>query len=142
LWFDPEAAHVVLTAPWKRIVCTTVDISVKTRMTRELIDRVKAGSSPAAKYVGTYARLHGQYNYLWDELSALAWIDPSLITAKESRYLDIDLSRGAGNGQTLSWTEQDKPKLVGPATEIQVDLDLPKFYNEFVDLLKAPTPKP
>lgn len=142
LWFDPEAAHVVLTAPWKRIVCTTVDISVKTRMTQELIDRVKAGSSPAAKYVGTYARLHGQYNYLWDELSALAWIDPSLITAKESRYLDIDLSRGAGNGQTLSWTEQDKPKLVGLATEIQVDLDLPKFYNEFVDLLKAPTPKP
>ncbi len=142
LWFDPEAAHVVLTAPWKKIVCTTVDISVKTRMTQELIDRVKAGNSLAAKYVGTYARLRGQYNYLWDELSALAWIDPSLITAKESRYLDIDLSRGAGNGQTLSWTEQDKPKIVGPAAEIQVDLNLQKFYDEFVDLLKAPTPKP
>jgi inosine-uridine nucleoside N-ribohydrolase len=142
LWFDPEAAHVVLTAPWKKIVATTVDISVKTRMTQELIDRVKAGDSPAAKYVGTYSHLHGQYNYLWDELSALAWIDPSLITAKESRYLDIDLSRGAGNGQTLSWTEEDKPKIVGQTAEIQVDLDLQKFYGEFVDLLKAPTPKP
>ncbi len=54
LWFDPEAAHVVLTAPWKKIVCTTVDISVKTRMTQELINRVKAGNSPAATYVGKY----------------------------------------------------------------------------------------
>src|ERR1700758_875280 len=142
LWFDPEAAHIVLTAPWKKIVCTTVDVSVKTRMTQELVDRVKAGNSPAARYIGTYTRLYGAYNYLWDELTALAWLDPSLITAKETRYLDIDLNRGASYGDTLSWTEQDKPKFVGPPVEIQVDLDTQKFYKEFVDLLKAPTPKP
>ena len=47
--FDPEAAHVVLRTPWKKIVCTTVDISVKTRMTQALIDRIKAGDSPAAQ---------------------------------------------------------------------------------------------
>src|SRR6266571_5414865 len=41
MWFDPEAAHIVLRAPWKKIVCTTVDISVKTRMTTQLIDRIK-----------------------------------------------------------------------------------------------------
>jgi len=142
LWFDPEAAHIVLTAPWKKVVCTTVDISVKTRMTHELIDRVKAGSSPAAHYIGTYSRLSGSYNYLWDELAALAWLDPSLITAKETRFLDMNLNRGAAYGDTLSWTEQDKPKLVGPPVEIQVDLDKQKFYDEFVDLLKGPTPKP
>ena len=142
LWFDPEAAHAVLMAPWKRIVCTTVDISVKTRLTQDLIDRIKSGSSPVARYIGTYARLHGQYNYLWDELAALAWIDPSLIMSKDTRYLDVDLNRGANYGDTLSWTEQDKPKIVGPPVEIQVDLDTPKFYKEFVDLLTAPTPKP
>src|SRR5258708_18483999 len=31
LWFDPEAAHVVLMAPSKKTVCPTVDISVTTR---------------------------------------------------------------------------------------------------------------
>ncbi len=142
LWFDPEAAHIALMAPWKRIVCTTVDISVKTRLTQDLINRVKTGNSPAAHYVGTYARLRGQYNYLWDELAALAWLDPNLITAKDTRYLDVDLNRGAGYGDTLSWSEQYKPKIVGPPVEIQVDLDTQKFYNEFVDLLKAQTPKP
>lgn len=142
LWFDPEAAHVVLTAPWKKIVCTTVDVSVKTRLTQPVIDEIKSGNSPAARYVGTYARLRGKYNYLWDELAAAAWLDPSLITKTDTRYLDIDLDRGAGYGDTLSWSENDKPKIVGPPVEIQVDLDTQKFYKMFVDLLKASTPRP
>jgi inosine-uridine nucleoside N-ribohydrolase len=107
-----------------------------------LIDRVKAHNTPAAQYIGSYARLRGQFNYLWDELAAMAWLDPSLVTAKSSRYLDVDLNRGAGYGDTLSWSEEDKPKIVGPAVEIQVDMDTQKFYKEFVDLLAAPTPKP
>ena len=129
-------------APWKKIVCTTVDISVKTRLTQSLIDLIKTANSPVAKYVANYARLQGQYNYLWDELAALAWLDPTLITAKDNRYLDIDLSRGPGYGDTLSWTEEDKPKIHGPRVEIQGDLDTQKFYKKFVDLLSAPTPKP
>ena len=141
LWFDPEAAHAALTAPWKKIVCTTVDISVKTRFTQELIDRLKPVNSPAAQYVAKYARLRGQYNYLWDELAAVAWLDPSLITAKDTRYLDLNLNRGAAYGDTLSWSEHDKPKIVGSPVEIQNDLDTQKFYKEFVELLSAPTPK-
>jgi purine nucleosidase len=142
LWFDPEAAHIVLRAPWKKIVCTTVDISVKTRMTMNLINRVKAGTTPAARYIGAYARLYGEYNYLWDELAAAAWLDPSLITKKETRYIDVDLDRGAGYGDTLTWTENDKPKRDLQPIEVQVDLDTERFYKMFVDLLTAPTPKP
>jgi purine nucleosidase len=139
LWFDPEAAHIVLRAPWKRIVCTTVDISVKTRLTADLIDRIKAGDAPAARYVGKYARLRGNYNYLWDELAAAAWLDPSLITKKETLFMDVDMDRGAGYGNTLSWTERDKPKIELQPVEVQDDVDLEKFYKIFIDLLTAPT---
>jgi len=142
LWFDPEAAHIMLRAPWKRIVCTPVDISVKTRLRKELIERVKAGNSLAAKYVGTYARLFGEYNYLWDELAALSWLDPSLITKSETRYMDVDLDRGANYGNTLTWNDKDKPKAEVRPVEIQVDLDTERFYGMFVELLKAATPKP
>jgi inosine-uridine nucleoside N-ribohydrolase len=140
LWFDPEAAHIVLSAPWKKIVCTPVDISVKTRLTSNLIDRIKASDSPAARYIGKYARLRGNYNYLWDELAAAAWLDPSLITKKEMLFMDVDLDRGAGYGNTLSWTERDKPKIEVQPVEVQDDLDLEKFYKMFVDLLTAQTP--
>jgi len=141
LWFDPEAAHIVLRAPWKRVVCTTVDISLKTRMTNELIDRIKATDSPVARYIGKYSRLQGEYNYLWDELTAAAWLDPSLITKKETRYMDVNLDRGAGYGDTLTWSDRDKPKRDVQPVEIQVDLDTEKFYKRFVELLTAPTPR-
>jgi purine nucleosidase len=140
LWFDPEAARIVLRAPWKKIVCTPVDISVKTRLTSDLINRVKAGDSPAARYVGKYARLRGNYNYLWDELAAAAWLDPNLITKQETLFMDIDLDRGAGYGNTLSWTDRDKPRVGLQAVEVQDDLDLDRFYKLFVDLLTAQTP--
>jgi purine nucleosidase len=140
LWFDPEAAHVVLRAPWKRIVCTSVDISVKTRLTADLIDRIKATDAPVARYIGKYERLWGNYNYLWDELAAAAWLDPSLITKKETIFMDVDLDRGAGYGNTLSWTDRDRPKIELQPIEVQDDLDLEKFYKLFVNLLTAPTP--
>jgi purine nucleosidase len=141
LWFDPEAAHIVLHSAWKKIVCTPVDISVKTALTTELISRIKAGTSPASRYVGQYARLRSQYNYLWDELAAVAWLDPSIITRKETRYMDIDLDRGASYGNTLTWSDKDKPKLEVKPVEVQFDLDTQKFYNLFVELLTAPTPQ-
>jgi inosine-uridine nucleoside N-ribohydrolase len=140
IWFDPEAAHIVLRAPWKKIVCTTVDISVKTRMTQDLINRIKAGNSPAARYVGAYARLFGEYNYLWDELAAAAWLDPSLITKAETRFMDVDLGRGANYGNMLTWNNKDRPKVELQPVEIQVDLDTERFYGMFVELLKAETP--
>ncbi len=141
LWFDPEAARIVLRAPWKKIVCTTVDISVKTRMTNELIDKIRTSNTPSARYISKYAYVRGSYNYLWDELAAAAWLDPSLITKKENRHMDVNLDRGAGYGDTLAWTDRDKPKRDVQAVEVQVDLDTERFYKLFVDLLKAPTPQ-
>src|SRR5207245_4254816 len=32
-WFDPEAARIVLRAPWKKLTITLIDLSVKTRFT-------------------------------------------------------------------------------------------------------------
>jgi purine nucleosidase len=54
--------------------------------------------------------------------------------------MDVDLDRGAGYGNTLSWTDKDKPKIEVQPVEVQDDLDLERFYKLFVDLLTAPTP--
>ena len=139
LWFDPEAAHIVLRAKWHKVVCTPVDISVKTKMTQEMIDRIKQGASPAARYIGRYARLWGN-GYMWDELSAAAWLDPSIITKTESRFADIDLDRGANYGNLLTWNAASKPKTDAQPIEIQDELDTAKLYKLFVDLLSGPTP--
>ena len=55
--------------------------------------------------------------------------------------MDVDLDRGAGYGNTLTWTQQDKPKVELQPVEVQDDVDLEKFYKMFVDLLSAPAPR-
>jgi purine nucleosidase len=136
-WFDPEAAEIVLRAPWKKITCTPTDISIKTKFTREMVKRIEAGGTALGRYVAKYFQPGDGNDYMWDELAAAAWIDPSLITQKETRYMGVDLDRGAGYGNTLTWTERDKPRLVGKLVEIQMDLDRERFYRMFVDLVSS-----
>lgn len=139
LWFDPEAAHIVLRANWTSVVCTPVDISVKTRLTQDLVDRIRKSTTPSARYIGQYTRVRDN-DYMWDELAAAAWLDPSIITKTETRFVDVDLDRGAGYGNLLTWSREDKPATGAKPIEIQVDLDTAKLYKLFVDLLSAPTP--
>jgi inosine-uridine nucleoside N-ribohydrolase len=135
-WMDPEASHAVLHAHWPRIVLTTVDISVKTRMEESLIAQVAKSPTPAAQYVAKYV----ESNYLWDELAAVAWLDPSVITKWQKLYVDVALDRGASYGDTLAWAPGHQPGMGEVLVEVQEDLDREKFYKEYVDLLTRPTP--
>jgi purine nucleosidase len=133
-WFDPEAAAIVLRAPWKKIVCTPVDISIKTLLTRDMVARIDAGGTPLAHYVARYFQPGNGNDFMWDELAAAAWIDPAVITKTESRYMSVDIDRGAGYGNTLIWTDEDRPKLSTQRVEIQTDLDKGKLDEMFVRL--------
>ena len=141
-WFDPEAAKNVLEAPWKKIVCTPVDISVKTRITDAMIAEINKSNNPAAQYVVKYFMKDQGGYYMWDELAAAAWIEPAFITKKVERYMNVDISHGAAYGNTLTWADKDRPMLGERLVEIQMDLDLPRFNKMFVDLMKASTPQP
>ncbi|SPF53206.1 Inosine/uridine-preferring nucleoside hydrolase [Candidatus Sulfopaludibacter sp. SbA4] len=138
LWFDPEAAHIVLRAHWPSIVCTTVDVSVKTRLSQQMFDEIAKSQAPAAKYIAKYS--HPARSYLWDELAAAAWLDPSLITGTRKVYMDINLDRGAGYGDTLTWSERIKPALDVQLVDAQMDVDMAKFGKMFVKLMTAPAP--
>ncbi len=135
-WMDPEATHAVLHAKWPRVVLTMVDISVKTHMEKNLIEQLRKSSEPAAQYVAKYA----EPGYLWDELAAVAWLNPSIITKWRKLYLDIDVDHGAGYGNTLAWTPGLQPGMCEVLVEVQDDLDKVKFYKEYVDLLSRVTP--
>jgi inosine-uridine nucleoside N-ribohydrolase len=137
---DPEAAQIVLRAPWKKIICTPTDISIKTRLSPEMIKQIAASGTALAHYLARFYQPGAGANYMWDELAAAAWINPTLITKRETRYMGVDLDRGAGYGNTLTWTEKDKPKLSAQPVEIQLDLDAEKFYQMFVNLMSASTP--
>lgn len=133
-WFDPEAAHIILRGHWPRIDLTTVDISVKTHFTPEMMHEIAASSSPAAQYVAKWTR---EYHYLWDELAALAWLDPKIITREREMYVDVDLGHGPNYGDTLTWPEKFRPTgLDVQKVHVQEELDSARFDREFVELMK------
>jgi inosine-uridine nucleoside N-ribohydrolase len=139
-WFDPEAAYVVLRAPWHKISGTPTDISIQTRFSPEMVKRIEASGTPLARYIARFYQPGQGNDYMWDELAAAAWLDPSVITRQETRYLSVDIGHGAGYGNTISWTARDKPKTAGPPVAIQMELDKQKFYDMFVKLMSAKIP--
>ena len=79
-WFDPEAARIVLRAPWKKMTITPIDISVKTRYTTEMKANITKAGTPVTEYLDKYS-LPG---YMWDEIAGAALIDPSIITGQKN----------------------------------------------------------
>jgi inosine-uridine nucleoside N-ribohydrolase len=140
-WFDPEAASIALEAPWSKITTTTLDVSLKTRPDPEVLDALAKAHSPAAEYVTAYTHRPVTINYLWDELAAAAWIDPTLITGERSVYMDVNTDHGPNYGDTLTWAEEYKPSLPLNKVHAQMDVDLPRLQKLLVDLLSHPAPR-
>jgi len=135
-WFDPEAAHIVLRANWPRVDLTTVDISIKTKFTKAMLEEISASKQPGAEYIAK--NTHELY-YLWDELAAAAWLDPKIITAEKLLYVDVDVTRGPAYGDTLTWSVDARPAALGEVkpVHVQTDLVLTRFGRMFVELMKA-----
>jgi len=134
-WFDPEAAHITLRAPWPRIDLTTVDISLKATFTEEMLAAIAKSSNPAAQYLAKFSQ---ERYYMWDEIAAASWLDPTLITRERFVYMDVDITHGPNYGNTLTWTDQFHPQTGLQKVHAQLDLDLPKFQKLFLGLMTAP----
>src|ERR1700720_2526524 len=78
-WFDPEAARIVLRAPWKKITITPIDISVKTLVNPAVRAAIAKADTPVARYLTQFS----VESFMWDELSAAALVDPSIITGQK-----------------------------------------------------------
>jgi len=133
-WFDPEAVRIVMRSPWKSITITPIDISVKTTVNPAVKAAIAKSDTPVAKYLTAYA----VESFMWDELSAAAMIDPSIVTRQKEMYVDIDVDHGPSYGETLFWdTKAEVPPWQQKAT-VQFDVDTKKLYYLYVELMTRP----
>jgi purine nucleosidase len=138
-WFDPEASSITLRAPWAKIIDTTVDASIETSPNPKMYSDWANLHTPAAQYLAKYSNAMVT-NYLWDELAAAAWLDPSIVKRERYVYMDVNTVHGPGYGDTLIWNEKDKPVLHLQQVHAQVDVDFPKLERALHDLLSRPAP--
>jgi purine nucleosidase len=133
-WFDPEAVRITMRAPWKKITITPIDISVKTSLNLATKAAIAKANTAIAHYLTEYS-MPGQ---MWDELSAAALIDPSIITGTKQLYVDIDIDHGPSYGETLFW----EPGTALPSYErvatVQFDVDAQKLYDLYIQLMTQP----
>jgi inosine-uridine nucleoside N-ribohydrolase len=143
-WFDPEAARIVLRAPWRRVSVTPADVSAKTRHSDEIVARIAPAGTPLARYIEEFHAVPANPSnpdwvpeiFMWDELSAASVLDPSVITEAREMHIDVDIDHGGPQyGYTVAWEagSNDRPG-VGKAN-IHIDVDLERFYDLYVDLM-------
>ena len=137
LVFDPEAAHIALTAPWPKVTAVG-NVSNSVTMDRALMDRIAAVKTPLTAYLAKYFTPLP----LWDEMAAAVAVDPSLVTSSVEAYMDVDVSGGADYGRAHVWPEALAPKDMGvrPVTIVQ-SIDTERFLAGVVKAAQWTPPK-
>jgi inosine-uridine nucleoside N-ribohydrolase len=128
MMFDPEAAHIALTADWAKITCLG-SVTMKTRIDQKLIDRVGAVGTPVAKLIAKYV----EKVPLWDELAAAVVVDPSVATQSVDGYMDIEIEHGINYGLVHVWPEASRPHAGERKVTIVTDVDSQKLIDMFVN---------
>jgi purine nucleosidase len=162
--YDPEAAQIVLRAPWPKLTLVTVDISEKVHMDLDLVQAIVNGQNkPIADLhrklvLDPYLQHHtADWFRMPDEMTAAYVIDPSIFTETRRLYVDIDIMHGMNYGASSFWDEVPKsyggapwpdqpyPGIQKPLpppgariANVLWDLDIDRFKKLFIDLMTRP----
>jgi inosine-uridine nucleoside N-ribohydrolase len=128
LLFDPEAAHIVLTAAWPRVTMLG-NVTGSVKVTPELATRIGAAGTPVARYFDSYAR-RGQP--MWDEIVTAVAADRTLVTDEVVVRMDVDLLPGSTYGQAQIWNEEFAPKMGEREVHLVRSIDTGRFLSRFV----------
>jgi purine nucleosidase len=138
-WWDPEAAKIMLHAPWKKITAVPTDATIGTKLTPALAKEAGSAETPVSLYFRHFAEIGFP---MWDETAAAVWLDPTLVTKSDHLAMDIDIDHGPNYGATLSWPPDFAPGLGEPAVTVVRAIDIPRLERLFVRLIQSPNPVP
>ncbi len=145
-WMDPEAARIVLRAPWRRVTVSPLNITWQVPFTREVASAAAEGDSPIAQYFArtflTGQADHAVAPFMFDQIAVLALIEPDVVTRAEEMWLDVEIDHGASYGTTLYWNQNRKPPPGVRRAIVQFDLDYPRFIEAFLELMRRPVGSP
>ncbi len=148
IWHDPEAAQLVLDAPWD-LVLVGLEITMSTAMPAEVVARLEAVETPHGRmlwqsmqhYIDVYEPLVGMRTcVLHDPLAMALALDPDLATYRLVRA-GVELRGEKTRGQVvadLRGFEADPTDPLEPGVVRLVDtLDVRAFHEKFLRALGA-----
>lgn len=154
-WFDPEATRITLRAPFREQVLVPIDIAERVYYTKAEYDRIVAGQETPITRL--YRQLHGPRfekdpagrSYVWDALTTAIFLQPSIATKLEDRFVDIDVTYGPNYGRSIGYHETRRRSFANPTdfpagtqkVKVLYDIDRKAFWDLYVELMKAPAAK-
>lgn len=129
--FDPEAARIVLTAPFASIV-SVGPVTEALSVDDALVADIAAKGTPLAAYLAQYA---WKDLPLWDEIATAVAIDPSLVQASEDVLVNVDLAPGATLGTAIAYAADKGPGLGERPVTIVTKLDAARFRQMLLDAI-------
>lgn len=111
LWFDPEAAQIVIRSAFKEQIVFGLDVCEKVVFRKEHYDRFHAtlGKSPLSAMlektiVGVrFGQDPNFTHFVWDVLVAAYVIDPSIVTSEQTCKVDVDIAYGLDYGHAVAF---------------------------------------
>jgi len=136
--WDPEAARIMAHGAWPKVTMVPVDPSTGTQWTRSFLDSLKPARTTLTEMLQT--GLEPGFP-MWDEIAAMVWLEPSIVTRAETLYVDFDTNQTAGYGDTLSWHDAYRPHLGERAQRVVLRVDRAKLEAGMRALYMRPLPR-
>jgi inosine-uridine nucleoside N-ribohydrolase len=128
LLFDPEAAHIVLTAPWRRVTMIG-DVATSVRLTPAIVAQIATSPAPVAQYLKRYAQTDEPF---WDEITAAVAVDRTLVTREADVVMDVDTMPGMHYGRARIWSTHDAPRGEAKPVHLVLAIDADRFVRAFI----------
>lgn len=101
--FDPEAAEIVLKAPWNDIVAVSPP-ATKIQMGRNALSCARTGD-----LIDTYVAQYHQDFPMWDEITAAVALHPAMIASATPLVLDADTQSSMNYGYLHMQPDKEAP---------------------------------
>jgi purine nucleosidase len=148
IWHDPEAAQVLLDAPWD-LVLVGLEVTMSTQLPQEALKRVETSPDPRAQliwrliqhYMDVYEKSLGERTCVLHDPTAMALaLEPELATYRLVRAA-VELRGERSRGQVVADLRSYEPAPVDPrepgVVRIVETLDTAAFHERFLRALGA-----
>jgi inosine-uridine nucleoside N-ribohydrolase len=148
-WFDPESVRITLRAPFREQIIVPIDIAERVFYTKAEYDRI--AGAPETPITALFKQLHGPrfakdpkgQSYVWDALTTAIFLQPSIATRLDDRFVDIDVTYGPNYGRSMGYHQSRRRSLDTPGdfpagtqkVKVLMDVDRKAFWDLYVDLM-------
>ncbi|MDQ3694423.1 MAG: nucleoside hydrolase [Chloroflexota bacterium] len=144
IWHDPEAAQMVLEAPWQ-VTLVPLDVTEHALVSGTMFDQLRDTNTPVGHhlheisdiYLNAYeARLSRRASPMHDALALGIAVDPSLIETAPLTRIDVELNGAQTRGMTVA-DLRPIPNLERANARVVMKADSTRFVKRWFDVLAS-----